>query len=57
VSICVLGVWLPFSPFAHTLGFTPLPDGYWIVLVLMLAAYLGLTQSVKTRLIRRFGLS
>jgi P-type Mg2+ transporter len=57
VSICVLGVWLPFSPFAHTLGFTPLPDGYWIALALMLAAYLGLTQSVKTRLIRRFGLS
>jgi Mg2+-importing ATPase len=56
VSICVLGVWLPFSPFAYALGFTPLPDGYWIALVLMLAAYLGLTQSVKTRLIRRFGL-
>jgi Mg2+-importing ATPase len=57
VSICVLGVWLPFSPFANALGFTPLPDGYWIALAVMLAAYLGLTQSVKTWLIRRFGLS
>jgi P-type Mg2+ transporter len=57
VSICVLGVWLPFSPFADALGFTPLPDGYWIALAVMLAAYLGLTQSVKTWLIRRFGLS
>ena len=25
LSICVLGVWLPYSHFAAALGFTPLP--------------------------------
>jgi Mg2+-importing ATPase len=57
ISICLFGMWLPFSPFAPALGFTPLPHGYWIALAVMLVCYLGLTQLVKTWLIRRFGLS
>lgn len=57
MSICVLAMWLPYSPFASPLGFTPLPDGYWVALALMLATYLALTQFVKTWLVRRFGLS
>jgi P-type Mg2+ transporter len=56
LAICVLGVWLPTSPFAEALGFTPLPGGFWPALLVILAAYLGLTQIVKTWLIRRFGL-
>src|SRR4051812_39699672 len=27
--ICGIGIWLPFSPFAHSLGFTALPGSYW----------------------------
>jgi Mg2+-importing ATPase len=56
LAICVLGLWLPTSPFAEALGFTPLPGGFWPALLVILAAYLGLTQLVKTWLIRRFGL-
>jgi len=56
VSICVVGMSLPFSNFADALGFTPLPGGYWLALAAMLLAYLALTQLMKTWLIRRFGL-
>ncbi len=56
VSICVVGMWLPYSTFAAALGFTPLPQGYWPVLAAMLLAYLGVTQLMKSWLIRRFGL-
>jgi Mg2+-importing ATPase len=55
LAICAVAVWLPYSPFAHGLGFTPLPAGYWPVLALILGCYLALTQWVKGRLIRRFG--
>ena len=54
--ICLVGIWLPYSAFATALGFTPLPQGYWLALAIMLLAYLGLTQLVKTWLINRFGL-
>jgi Mg2+-importing ATPase len=56
VAICLVGVWLPYSPFATALGFTPLPPGYWIALAVLLAAYLTTTQLVKGWLTRRFGL-
>lgn len=57
VSICVVGMWLPFSNFAPALGFTALPHGYWLALAPMLLAYLTLTQLMKTWLIKRFGLT
>jgi len=56
VAVCVFGVWLPFSGFAGALGLTELPHGYWIALLLILGGYIALTQYVKGRLIRRFGL-
>jgi Mg2+-importing ATPase len=57
ISICFVGMWLPFSNLAPALGFTALPHGYWLALATMLLAYLTLTQLMKTWLIRRFGLS
>ena len=57
ISICVVGMWLPFSSFAPALGFTPLPHGYWLALAPLLLAYLTLTQFMKVWLIRRFGLT
>jgi Mg2+-importing ATPase len=57
IGICLLGAWLPFSQFAPALGFAPLPAGYWVVLLVILCCYLGLTQFVKSWLIRRFGLN
>ena len=56
-SICLLGIWLPFSPFADALGFTRLPQGYWMTLLAILVAYLVMTQLVKSCVIRRFGLN
>jgi Mg2+-importing ATPase len=51
--IMALGAWLPSSPIAPWLGFTPLPGLYWPLLVLTLFCYVGLTQGVKMWLIRK----
>jgi Mg2+-importing ATPase len=56
VAICLIGVVLPFLPIGAWFGFVPLPPLYWVCLVAILAAYLGLTQLVKGWMIRRFGL-
>jgi Mg2+-importing ATPase len=57
LAICTVGIWLPVSPFAHALGFTPLPHLYWPILAGMLAAYFALTHVMKVWFYRRFGLS
>jgi Mg2+-importing ATPase len=56
VTTCVImgfGAWLPFSPIAHWLGFSPLPPGYWPLVILTLFCYVVLTQGVKFFLIRK----
>ncbi|MGE3622826.1 MAG: magnesium-translocating P-type ATPase [Bdellovibrionales bacterium] len=55
VTICAIGIWLPMSPFARSLGFTELPALYWPALFCIVAAYLMLTQTVKMWFIKRFG--
>jgi P-type Mg2+ transporter len=54
--IATVGVLLPYSPLARTLGFTALPGEYWAALVAILLAYLVLTQLVKTWFVRRWGM-
>jgi len=54
--ICAVGAVLPYSPLAAKFGFVPLPGLYWLYLSAIIGAYLLLTQFVKARLIRRFGL-
>ncbi|HEX7469786.1 MAG TPA: HAD-IC family P-type ATPase, partial [Verrucomicrobiae bacterium] len=51
--IMAIGAYLPYSPLATTLGFVPLPPLYWLFLLLTLLCYVGLTQVVKTWLIRK----
>ena len=51
--IMAFGAWLPSSPLAEPLGFVPLPGIYWPLLALTLLCYLGVTQVVKTWLVRR----
>ncbi len=51
--IMAAGAWLPFSPLAKTLGFTPLPLAYWPFLLATLVAYMLLTHVVKTWLVRK----
>jgi len=47
------GAWLPYSPVASALGFTPLPWLYWPILALTLLAYMGLTQAIKVWLLKK----
>ena len=53
VLIMAFGAYLPFSPLAATLGFVPLPQLYWLLLLVTLVCYVGLTQAIKTWLIRK----
>jgi len=53
LSIMALGVWLPYSPLASSLGLTGLPKMYWPILLLTLFSYVGLTQLIKVWLLRK----
>ncbi len=53
LSIMAFGMWLPYSPLASALGFTHLPRMYWLILMLTLLGYVGLTQSIKFWLLRK----
>jgi Mg2+-importing ATPase len=53
VVIMCFGMWLPFSPMAHALGFVRLPGLYWPLLALTLVCYMGLTQIIKAWLFRK----
>ena len=52
--IMIIGIWLPFSPFAKGLSLVALPALYWPLLAIILISYLLLTQFVKVSLIKRF---
>ena len=54
--IAAVGVILPFTWLGGTLGFVPLPPGYWLPLCLILLGYAVLTHLMKTWFCRRFGL-
>jgi Mg2+-importing ATPase len=51
--IMLIGAVLPYSPLAAPLGFVPLPPLFWAFLALTLLCYVGLTQLIKTWLIRK----
>ena len=52
--IVLIGAVLPLSPLAESLGFVPLPLGFWPLIGIMLVAYIGLTQIVKTWFIHHY---
>jgi len=56
IGICCLGAWLPTSSLAPALGLTPMPYGYAVAVLLIVATYLLAAQVAKTWLVRRFGL-
>ena len=55
LAIVAVGAYLPYSPLASLLGFTPLPWSYWLWLLGMLVIYVLLTQVIKTWFYRKFG--
>jgi Mg2+-importing ATPase len=53
LAIMALGMWLPYSPLASSLGLTSLPRMYWPILMLTLVCYMILTQLIKVWLLRK----
>jgi P-type Mg2+ transporter len=54
-TVMAFGMYLPFSPIAHSLGFVPLPAVYFLWLAGILTCYCVLTQFVKTWFIKKYG--
>jgi Mg2+-importing ATPase len=52
VLVVLVGMALPFSPLAATLGFVPLPGAYFVFLGGVTVTYLVLVEVVKRRLMR-----
>ena len=50
VLVVLLGLILPFTPLASTLGFVPLPGAYFVFLGGATMTYLILVELVKRRL-------
>ncbi|WP_431218963.1 magnesium-translocating P-type ATPase [Leifsonia xyli] len=47
LSVVAVGTWLPYSPLAGVLGFSPLPAVFLLALVGMVLAYLLLVEAAK----------
>jgi len=52
LAVVAIGMYLPFSPLASVLGFTPLPAAYFAFLAVATGAYLLLVEAAKRRLLR-----
>ncbi len=53
LTVVAIGIYLPFSPLAGMLGFTPLPARYFAFLAAATAAYLVMVEAAKRRLLRK----
>lgn len=53
--IMAIASWLPYSPFAGSLGMVPLPSIYWAWIAGFLVTYGVMTHFVKTWFFNRFG--
>ena len=51
--IMAFGAWLPFSPLAPSPGLCALAALFWLLLLVTLLCYVGLTQVIKMWLIRK----
>ena len=56
LAVCCAGLWLPFSPFAASLGFVPLPAAFFAWLAAILAGYAVLAHLMKAWVFRRWGM-
>jgi P-type Mg2+ transporter len=54
-TVMCIGMYLPFSPIASSLGFVALPAVYFFWLAGILTCYCVLTQLVKTWFIKKYG--
>ena len=51
--VMIIGMWLPFAPFASALNLTPLPPLFWPLIALTLIGYILLTQFIKQWLLKK----
>jgi len=51
LGVVAIGVYLPFSPLAGVLGFTPLPAAYFAFVTVATGVYLLLVEAAKRRLL------
>src|SRR5271157_2729651 len=52
LAVVAFGMYLPFSPLAQPLGFTPLPASYFAFVAVATGVYLLLVEAAKRRLLR-----
>jgi len=55
VYISTIGLVLPYTPLGRHFGFVPPPATFFVALICILAAYLGMVQLVKAWFIRKYG--
>jgi Mg2+-importing ATPase len=53
LAVVAFGAYLPFSPLANVLGFTPLPLSFFVFVIIATVVYLLLVEAVKRVLLRR----
>ena len=53
LSVVAIGAYLPYSPIAGVLGFSPLPAPFFLALMAMIAIYLWLVETAKRRFFAR----
>lgn len=56
LGIVLLGICLPFSPLAHSLGFVAPPPLYFVFLILLTGTYLLLIEFIKSTFLKRYNL-
>lgn len=56
LSMVAIGLTLPFTPLASSLGFVPLPPLYFVALILLVGTYLFLVARLKDVFLKRFSL-
>jgi len=56
LSICIIGIFLPYFAIGRYFQMVPLPNIYWIGLVILIFLYLLLAQLIKMNLVRRWGI-
>ena len=55
IYIVTLGIFIPFTPLGQHFGFVPPPPAYFLALIIIVGAYLCLTQMVKQWFIGKYG--
>jgi len=53
IAVVAIGMYLPFSPLANMLGFTPLPFSYFVFVAVATVIYLLLVEAVKRVLLHK----